>query len=377
MRILIVIPNLTDPNTGGVGGAERNVYNIANYIVSSNKAVAIYTFYQNNYYGEINPAVTRFCKTIHIDRRTKLKWFLSWMRALPQVQYDFNKCIREWKPDIILSFLFHAEVVCFLAKCRFGKKILWIASERNYPPKRGKSKQQKIERMYKKTDLLVCQSEVVYEYYSGIRNKVILPNVIDFERLPYPESEKRSNKRIEIVSVGRLVDQKNFPLLLSAFAKAKECVNSPICLTIYGEGPGRTEFEELARVLKIEEEVSFPGFVTDLHDRIKNASIYITSSDFEGVSNAMLEAVYLGLPVITTDHPPGIAKKMINEGSGLVVPVGDVQAMADAISRLINDTDLRLQIRKHNTEKRLHDEKKNLTGTFWMQTLEDLFHKKE
>ena len=112
--------------------------------------------------------------------------------------------------------------------------------------------------------------------------------------------------------------------------------------------------------------------VTDLHERIKTASVYVISSDYEGISNAMLEAMYMGLPVITTDHPPGLVRKIIDSETGIVVPMKDEHALAEAICCLADDDEKRLQMRRHNDVRREKAEKNNTTGAQWLRMFESM-----
>lgn len=80
------------------------------------------------------------------------------------------------------------------------------------------------------------------------------------------------------------------------------------------------------------------GFQADVREQIKDAAMFVLSSDYEGISNSMLEAMALGMPVIATDCPIGGSKMYIKDGiNGLLVPVGDAQALAAAMDRLAGD----------------------------------------
>ena len=376
MRILIVIPNLTDPHTGTVGGAERNLVNIANYLVSRGIPTGIFTIYKNEYYSYVDPAVERFCCEARIDHRSGRSSRHSWIKNSSSLYSALRRYILNWKPDILLSFGFATDVLAFLEKMHFGKQLLWVTSERDYPEARSGMRQKCIGQMYRKADLLVCQSRPVYEYYRQIRKKTILPNVTDFSRLPVPVQEQLRDGQMEIVSAGRLVPQKNYALLLRAFAAARKRVKQPLCLSIYGAGEERAFLSRLAEKMDIAQYVRLPGYATDLHERIKTASIYVISSQYEGFSNAMTEALYLGLPVIATDHLPGVVKQTIDAESGIVVPSGDVQSLAGAIRTLVTDTGLRRKMRQHNSERRIRDEENDRAGEMWLQTLQEVYRQK-
>jgi len=109
-------------------------------------------------------------------------------------------------------------------------------------------------------------------------------------------------------------------------------------LIIYGRGHMLRELKLPRKKLNLEEKVKFPGYVDNLMERIKNASIYVSSSDFEGISNSMLEALAMGIPSICTDCPVGGAAMVIeNNKNGILIPVGDVKALSGAMLKIIED----------------------------------------
>jgi glycosyltransferase involved in cell wall biosynthesis len=112
-------------------------------------------------------------------------------------------------------------------------------------------------------------------------------------------------------------------------------------LEIYGKGAIEGSLKQMAKDMQIDSMVTFCGFCSDVHARIRDASAYLSSSDYEGLSNSMIEAMGLGLPVICTDCPIGGAKMVIQDGvNGILVPVNDHQAMASAMLRLIKEPSL-------------------------------------
>ncbi|MBP3392997.1 MAG: glycosyltransferase, partial [Lentisphaeria bacterium] len=137
-----------------------------------------------------------------------------------------------------------------------------------------------------------------------------------------------------VVSAGRLDDQKNFPLLIRAFAEFHK--NHPdYSLIIYGEGHRRPELEQLAGQCLHEGSWSLPGKVDDLPFRISRCEIFALSSDYEGVPNVLIEAMAVGTPAVSTDCAPGGAASLIRNGeNGLLVPTGNVRALAEGLSYL-------------------------------------------
>lgn len=133
------------------------------------------------------------------------------------------------------------------------------------------------------------------------RSRKIIPNAINKEFITAEYSGPRNK---QIVSSGRLTEQKNHALLIKAFAgiTAKYPAYK---LVIYGDGPLRKDLELLASNLGIADKVSFPGYTTEIRKKIERSSLFVLSSDFEGMPNALMEAMALGVPCISTDCKGG------------------------------------------------------------------------
>lgn len=148
-----------------------------------------------------------------------------------------------------------------------------------------------------------------------------------------PGLEKR------VVSCGRLVKQKRFDLLIDAFDKV--CDEFPdYKLEIYGVGVLQNALQAQIDKLARQDRIRLMGRSEDVPNAIKAASLFVLSSDYEGLPNALMEAMVLGLPVISTNCGGGGARALIDDGvDGLIVPCGDVEALADAIRKSLSDPD--------------------------------------
>lgn len=132
-----------------------------------------------------------------------------------------------------------------------------------------------------------------------------------------------------IIAVGRLEGQKNFALLIRAFAKLR--ASTPARLLILGDGGQRDMLTQLVRDLGLEEHVALPGFVPNPHAFVKKASLFVLSSDFESLANVVIEAMAVGTPVIATDCPHGPAEALDHGRFGTLIPVGDVDRLSAAM----------------------------------------------
>lgn len=224
----------------------------------------------------------------------------------------------------------------FSAVAALGQRHFVLVSERNDPHKYEHPKIRNFS--YRLADVVICQTpEAAKSFPAAIRRKaVVIPNPLELEGVTPYEGEREPR----IVAVGRLSAQKNHKLLLEAFAlfadKHREYV-----LEIYGKGELEAELKSLAERLGVADRVQFQGFCHTIQEKIRTAGMYVLSSDYEGISNSMLEAMALGMPVIATDCPIGGSRMYIKDGvNGLLVPVGDVSALAAAMDRLAGNRDL-------------------------------------
>jgi glycosyltransferase involved in cell wall biosynthesis len=137
-----------------------------------------------------------------------------------------------------------------------------------------------------------------------------------------------------------LSPQKNIPLLIDAFEMLLKD-HTDYILRVYGEGPEKDNLKAYIKEKHLEDKAFIEDFASDIHERIKDAAMFVSTSDFEGLSNSMLEAMGIGLPVVCTDCPCGGAKMVIEDGvNGLLTPVGDGKAMYLAMKKILDDKNL-------------------------------------
>ena len=279
--------------------------------------------------------------------------------------------LKKERIDAVFAIGSPVAVKIALAKTLFGRKSKFIASERNDPEREITSPIKRMLRKwaYKKADAVVFQTEDAKNYYpKRIRGKgVVIPNPV----LVKSESVvdiAGGYKRI--IAAGRVDPQKNFTMLVKAFALFEK--NFPeYVLDVFGAKNDEVEYEKVESAIKengLDEKVFLKGFTEDLYGEYLKSSIYVSSSDYEGISNSMLEALSVGLPCVCTDCPCGGARATIKDGeNGLLVPVGDEKALADALIRLAEDEELRkrlsveaIKIRERLSVEKIVEEWKNL-----------------
>ena len=327
-KILIVIDSMYG------GGAERVVSRIANAL-SVDHEVMIYTHSTPEMYP-----LEESIKIVHIveppalypiyKRGARFMW-------LPNKLYRYYRLIkmceqlkRKEKPDVTLSMLKTQNLMNAFSKGP-GRKVL---SERNNPFKKDFEYRLLGRLSFLRADKVVFQTETILNMFSAeIRRKgVVVPN-------PVHVSCKATGGSKRIVTMGRMHPQKNHSLLIKAFAKF--ALNHPEhTLHIYGKDKGEEPLRPLIERLSLTDKVFLEGFKSPIHPVIADAELFVLSSDYEGTPNALLEAMMMGLPCITTDFD-GIRELLGEDAPCLITPVGDENALTEAMAQLSDSPTLR------------------------------------
>ena len=248
---------------------------------------------------------------------------------------EIKNVIKKYDIDVVLSFSHYNNMYSVLASR--GLKCKVIGSERNDPAQLDSRKLFNRIRMklYRKLDALVCQTDDAKAYFpEDIQKKsVVILNPIT-DKLP---EVYRGERKHRVVSFSRLEPQKNIPMLLEAFSIFHD-THTDYILDIYGNGSQKEELIDTVKARGWDGFINFQPYTTDIHNAIRDAYMFALSSDYEGLSNSMIEAMGCGLPTIVTDCPCGGARMVIEDGvNGILVPVGDVEALAREMSRVADD----------------------------------------
>lgn len=237
---------------------------------------------------------------------------------------------------VIIAFEYFVNMQTLIACAGLPNRI--VVSERNDPARVGSGFPTGWlrEHLYRRANLLVCQTDEAAAYFSDKVRKCVILNPLK-EGLPVPYTGVR---RKAVVTFCRLERQKNLPMLIRAFSRFHED-NPDYTLEIYGDGK---EHETLITIIDdfglSDNARIYPGR-PDVHDVVRDAGMFVLPSDYEGLSNSMLEAMAIGLPVICTDCPCGGARMVIKNGeNGLLVPTGDEDALLSAMNRIASRPDL-------------------------------------
>ncbi len=320
----------------GGGGAERVASLLINGLSESpENEVHVCVFIDSNNYGVVKERVK-----YHLLSPKQYPYALNVLNRIR----NLRKVIMTVRPDVIYSFgpIMASYVVTATALSGWRKHIKIVSSERNDPRKEPVSELKKIVRnyCYHHSDVIVCQTPMAVELLKqqGVETKfVIIPNPVT----PNLPTWKGQNSK-EIITAARLTEQKNLPLLIDAFARIHH--EYPMYrLTIYGEGELRNSLQSYIEKKGLTNRISIPGFATNIHQIMMHAYMYVSSSDYEGISNSMLEALGIGLPCVCTDCPVGGAGMYIKDGvSGILTKVGNEDELYRGMKRLIEDPPLGL-----------------------------------
>lgn len=322
-------------------GAERVFAELSNQWIKQGHSVTVIQFEKDAFGSEsfdLDPCV----EAITLGRKKIKNKILRYILYLK----DIRGYLKREKDSLVIAYSFTTQVITTIASICLPNYIIF--SERNDPNNCPYSKLNRAIRniIFHRADTIVFQTEDAKNYFSkSIQKKgTIIVNPIN-PMLPGMYIGKR---RKVICTASRLRPQKNLTLLIEAFSLFS--IDFPeYDLEIYGIGEELDKLKKLAVDKHVIDKIHFMGFCSNVNERMRDASIYVCSSDYEGISNSMLEAMGMGIPTISTDCPIGGARQVIKNGeNGLLVPVGDVQALYQALKRVVEDEVLSKQISQNS-----------------------------
>lgn len=302
------------------GGAERVLVNLAKYFSENEYEVVLLTSFRDSWEYPVEAAVKRLSIEKAEIKQSRIKRNLS--RIL-----KFRKICKDEKPDVVVSFMAEPNFRAVIATRGLPLKLL--VSVRNDPDREygGKLGWFVGKILLPLADGCVFQTVDAKKWFpqklqgkSRIIYNAVKPEFYITERTP---------QRAEFVTCGRLENQKNHAFLIHAFAEVVK-VTPKAVLKIYGEGSLRKQLTDLVESLGLQKNVFLPGASSDVPAILKTASVFVLSSDFEGMPNALMEAMAMGIPCVSTDCPCGGPRELFGEElQNWLVPCGDENAMAE------------------------------------------------
>lgn len=313
------------------GGSERVLVNLAEYFYSRDYRITIVTQYKTDNEYEISDGIRRIYSEITEAEIGKSR--------IGNFCRRFGKLRNIWKkekPDLILSFIGKNNIMAILTS-RF-LSIPTVVSVRGEPKEEYYSRLLRLAAgvFFPLADGIILQTKASKDFFGkAIQKKsVIMPNSLNpsFIRDVY-EGERDK----QIVAVGRIDENKNHRMIINAFAAlAKQYPEYH--LTIYGEGELRQELIEKTKEMGLQERIHLPGSISDVATAIRKASVFILASRSEGMPNTLMEAMALGIPVISTDCPCGGPRDLIEDGvNGLLTEVDNQKMLEEQLQKIISD----------------------------------------
>jgi glycosyltransferase involved in cell wall biosynthesis len=318
----------------GVGGAERMLIGLLKAIPRDRYDVTVVTLKSKGVYaGEVE----QLGIPVHC---------LGKAHALdPAALLRLVRFLRRARPDLLNTHLWTADLWARLAGLVCGVPRI-VVTEQNVDLWKSRARRLADRALFAFTDAVICVGDEVRDFYVreiGVpaEKTVVIPNAIDVSRLAVVPGNVRAQLGISagefvFACAARLHRQKAHAVLLGAVRQLRDEGAPPFCVLLVGDGPERAPLEELAVRLGVRPEVLFIGARTDVPQVLAESDAFVLSSDYEGTSLAILEAMAAGLPVVATDV--GSNRSVVEEGeAGLIVPKRDPAALAAAMARLLGD----------------------------------------
>lgn len=330
MHILHVIESLE------FGGAEKVVVHLANRLVENNQISICLTKREGPLVAELNAKINVY----FLNAGEGNNW---------RIPGEIKKIIKSQGVNVIHShnwsvYLESSIAALLVPKVRLIHTIhgKYMSYGSELVPKLKIKIRHFLEFFLSKRSFrIVSVSDSIKKYIGkdiGIRGKKCKTIRNGIKPIEYKDKPKVLNSLTRFVTVGRLAKVKNQKLMILAFERAL-FENHDISLTLIGDGPERESLEKLVDQLKISKNVNFLGFRNDASQLLLDYDVFLLSSDYEGISIALLEAMSCGMPAISTDVG-GISETIIDFKTGLLVPQGALPDYSSAMTKLINERGL-------------------------------------
>jgi glycosyltransferase involved in cell wall biosynthesis len=321
------------------GGAERNVARLLNGVVARGVPTELVVIDRR---GSFFDELDRRVRVVELPQRRTVTSVLG-----------LKRYIERRRPAALVSSLTHTNVAAILANRLARPRTRLVVVERNQFSQNRRLKRGLVRFSYRMVPRLYRQADLIGAVSTGVRddlaetahlpaseievlhNPVVSEGLAEKAEAPIDHPWLQPGQRPVILGVGRLSRQKNFPLLIDAFARVR--TKRPARLIILGEGSLRPELEARARALGVAADVELPGFDPNPFRYMRHAAAFVLSSDWEGLPTALIEAMACGAPVVSTDCQSGPREVLLDGKLGPIVPLGDAAALGEAILRTIDD----------------------------------------
>lgn len=363
MKVGFLIQRMTS------GGAERATSAIASEMAGCGTDVEIISFDSSESYYPLHKDVEIFnMELTDITKAASVKRFFGCIKRA----FEIRRKIKSRKLDVLVCMSTTMNLYGLLSTALTKTKV--VGTERNNP---YKYKADIINATLKKLSALfldgfIFQTEAASEYYAEsvrrkgtvIQNAVFNPLVKEIQPVPVTERQKI------IYGVGRLSKQKRFEDLIDAFALVRKKFPE-YKLVIFGEGEDREKLENKIASYSLNDEILLPGTDKNALRYVAEGSLFVLSSDYEGMPNVLMEAMAVGTPCVSTRCKMG-PEELINDGiNGLLVPVGDINKIAESIELILGNPVLAQSIAR-NGRNILKTNDVSAISNKWLEYLESI-----
>lgn len=308
------------------GGATKIMIELANYLADYFDVTIVNYGLDKKFYS--------------IERKIKVLTAPHTKCKIPKIRLIAQMCLirnyfRKAEYDLIVAFGNTEKLMALSAT--FGRKGKVVISERQDPYNYKPGKRHTMWLRYLLSDGCVFQTKGAMDYFPECVKKksIVLPNFIQIDDKQFAPMEEK-NKEIAF-SARFEVKQKRQDIMVKSMKIVAE-KHPDWKLVFYGDGDDQGLIEQMVEDFKLSENVVFAGKIKDVNEYIYKSAMLVLSSDYEGIPNVLIEAMAMGLPVISTDCSPGGARLLIkNDENGILVPVGNSQKLAKAINKLIEN----------------------------------------
>lgn len=360
MRIGFVIPTMHR------GGAERAMSIICNELSRKGHAIVLILTEDSE---KINNELDEKITIVNASDES-----VGFVRKMPHYIANIRHAIVEYNLGIVVSFIVRTNV-CSIIASRIAK-VPVVVSERNDPYKIPGNRFAKFIRdiVYNFADGFVFQTKYARDYFKKRiveKSTIILNPVTDeIDRVIMPDEKEKT-----IISVSRLFPQKNIPMLIKAFDKIQNLIPE-YSLHIYGIGPEEGDLRNMIEKLQLSDRVFLDGMAYDIVQRIANANVFVLTSNFEGLSNALIEAMCVGTCCIATDSPTFGNRELIEDGvNGFIIPMDGIDQLAERLLKTIIDEELNRELSQKAMELR-NKVNGNMISGLWEAYLSEIYRER-
>ena len=331
-RVAVFVPTL------GGGGAERVMVTLANALAERRFAVDFVLWTES---GPFRSSLSAKVNVVALETYNPL-----------MLVFRFARFLKTYNPEVVISALFVGNIIAALAKVASRSQTHLILTEHVPIDTYLQNEARLLRRLsvpllmrlsYLAAHNIVAVSRGAAQSLTPVLGKTTskrvtaIYNPIDLARIDamaIADDEVAIRAAPTIINVGRLIEQKDQQTLIQAFAKVRS--RRPCRLVILGEGEKRVALAALVEALGMGSDVLLPGFVANPYSWMRQSSVFVLSSKFEGLPTVLIEAMQCGVPVISADCPSGPAEILEDGRWGRLFPPGDIDALACAIEDALN-----------------------------------------